>query len=450
MPMLGERHQANRRETSGTIFKLAKVLFLLAALGFAAQARATTVGCGGASGTYDFSTLAAAISGASLSNNTITIYGTCTEDVVITGAQNLVIAGAPGAVLADAGSITVSAAGVLEIDNSQNVTIQNLKILLSPYGYYGPFPGIAVNGSSLRLISIDIEGNTGTDGIDAGGNSNVQMAGNNVIENNDDGQGNGEGISLAGPASNLSIGPGIGNPGCTLIENNGGDGIAADGQASVNIVGNPNFCATIQNNGGIGVFLQVGSTGHIANVYRTPVITISGNQIGVVATRYSFVSVSGPLLIQDNKTAGVWLLGAGAKLAPSGGSPLGPTIESNGASAPACCIIAGGVSIEGNSNLGVGAGVSISNNSGPGIVVQDDSSALISPQNVGLGGPITISQNSIGISVANSSTLRLTAPTGITGNSGGDIVCGLYSVAYGNFSGVGRIVNCNPSNSNSQ
>ncbi len=413
-------------------------LWILAVVvfGFANPALAATVGCNGApSGSYDFTTLSAAISGASLTNNTITIYGTCTDDVLISGAQNLTIAGAPGSVLMDAGLIAVNAAGVLEIDNSQNVTIQNLKIQLSAYGIYGPFPAIVVNASSLVLLQIDIEGNTGTDGIDIGTLSNVQMVGNNLIENNNDGQGNGEGISLAGPAANLTIGRGPGAPsGCTVIQGSGDDGILAVSQASVSVT-NASGCVTIQNNGSFGVQISQASTANLANNQGKPgVITLSGNQVGAYASTYAQLRLNGPMLIQNNNVAGVALLGATSVMNASGSGPLGPNITQNGANVNGNAnLTPAGITLEGDSHLLVNAG-QLSNNYAPGIVVQDDSNAQLNTV-----GVVSITQNPLGVSVTNSSTVWLTSAPSVTANANGDIVCGPFSIAHGDFSAVGHV-----------
>lgn len=417
------------------VFRCSQLAMSFVLLAFVGQAQATTVGCNGApAGTYDFPTLSAAINGAPLSNNTVTIYGTCTEDVIINAAQNLTIGGSTGAVLMDAGLTNGPAGGVLEIDNSQNVTIQNLKIQLSSYSFYGPFPGIAVNGSTVAVEQIDIEGSSGTDGIDINPMSHVQFLGSNTIENNSDGQGNGEGISIQGPSASIAFGPG-GPFGCLVIQGNGDAGVLASGQASLNIVAKPNHCVTIQNNGGFGVQVSGSSTGHLGNNGPTSLFTISGNQVGGVAsTLYGHVQINGPILIQNNSVAGIWLRDGSLNMLPS---PTGPIIQQNGGNTnPQCCAIPGGISIQGNSNLFMQAGT-VSDNLAPGVNVQDDSNAIIYT-----AGPISITQNPVGVSVTNASTVALYSAPSISGNANGDIVCGAYSVAYGDASGVGQM-RCN-------
>jgi hypothetical protein len=411
-------------------FRSLKVIVALAVLIFACEAHAATVGCNGApAGTYDFSTLTAAVNGAPLSNNTITIYGTCTEDVVINGAQNLTIAGSAGAVLLDAGLTNSLAAGVLEIDNSQNVAIQNLKIQLISYSFYGPFPGIVVNSSLITVQQVDIEGNSGTDGIDINSMSHVQFLTSNTIENNNDGQGNGEGVSLSGPAASMAFGNGP--AGCLLIQGNGDDGILASGQASVSIATRPNHCATIQNNGNFGVQASGSSTAGLNTPGTTSLLIISGNMAGVAATLGGHVQLAGPILIQNNSVAGIWLRDSSMNMLPS---PQGPIIQQNGGNSnPPCCLIPGGISAQGNSNVFVQAGT-VTNNLAPGINIQDASSAIIYS-----AGPISITQNPVGVSVTNASTVALYSAPNISGNANGDVVCGAYSVAYGDASAVGQM-----------
>lgn len=406
-------------------------VFLLFAIGM--PAKATTVGCSGApSGTYDFATLTSAIAAAPLSNNSITIYGTCTETVVITGAQNLTLAGAAGSVLSDPGSGNA----VLDFESSQNVTLQNLKIQMASYTFYGPTPGILVDSSTLVIRSCDIEGAAGTDGIDINTLSNVLMLGNNLIENNNDGQGDGEGINLTGPAANVQIGNGPGGGDCTTIQGNGDDGILAANQAAVTVVTYPSTCAKFQNNGSFGVQISQDSTGHLANRGNVPTLTLSNNFGGVSATNYGVLALNGVMLIQDNSATGIWVRDATASVSFAGNGPgPGPTVQQNGSiSSPPCCVIPGGISVEGNSHLSMGA-VVVSNNAAPGIVIDDDSSAEIA----NAGSSVAITNNPLGVSVMNDSSLRLEGPSTITGNANGDLVCSGFSTAHGDASGVGRM-----------
>jgi len=407
-----------------------QMVLVILFLGLGAQANATTVGCNGApAGTYDFPTLTAAITGAPLSNNSITIYGTCTEAVVITGAQNLTIAGAPGAVLADPGIGNA----VLDFESSQNVALQTIKIQMASYPFYGPTPGILVNNSTLNITSCDIEGSAGTDGIDINPSSSVLMLGNNLIENNNDGQSNGEGISLTGPAANLQIGGGPQAASCTTIQGNGDDGISAYNLSSVLIRTFPTTCATIQNNGSFGVQAAEQSTGLLVNRGSTSTLTLSGNLAGAGATRNGLVRLDGPVLIQNNSGAGVWARSGNLYIGPSD-VPLGPTIQQNGSNPnPPCCLVSGGISIDANSSLILWSGT-VANNAAPGIVVNDDSSLTIAP-----GSPVTINQNPIGISVENDSSLELLSPPTVTGNANGDVICSGFSTAHGDSSGVGKM-----------
>lgn len=406
------------------------MIFAALLVGFGARANATTVGCSGApSGTYDFPTLTAAIAGAPLSNNSITIFGTCMEEVVITGAQNLTISGAPGAVLADSGVGNP----VLDLESSQNVSLQTIKFQMASYPFYGPVSGVFVNNSSLLITSIDIEGAAGTDGIDINPNSSVLMLGNNLIENNNDGQGNGEGISLTGPAASLQIGTNPHAASCTTIQGNGDDGIVADLASSVGVRTHPNTCASIQNNGAFGVQALRNSLASLSNRSDTSTLTLSGNLAGAAATEHGLIYLNGPILIQNNSVAGVWLRDASASFGTTLDT-LGPTVQQNGSNSnPPCCLVPGGITADSSSNLLFLAGL-VTNNAAPGIVIDDNSSAKIVQANT-----VTVTQNPIGISVDHDSSLDFSAPPNVTGNATIDILCAGFSTAHGDASNVGKM-----------
>jgi hypothetical protein len=70
--------------------RLVLIVLVSGILASAVPSRASTVGCAGASGAFDFPTLTLALNApGALINNTITVSGTCTEPVVVAGARNL-------------------------------------------------------------------------------------------------------------------------------------------------------------------------------------------------------------------------------------------------------------------------------------------------------------------------------------------------------------------------
>lgn len=408
---------------------------LAALLGLAAPARASTVGCAGAAGgPFDFTSLGAALSAGPLTNLTITVSGVCTEAVVIGGAQNLQIIGTPGSALADPGGSTPNFGAVLEIDNSQGVVVQTLTIRLAARPASNGIPGIAVSGSFVTLIQCQIEGAAGSDGIDIfGPNATVRVRGGK-IENNNDGQGAGEGIALFGPFAAVGLGrDASGN--CPLIQGNGDNGIVVSNLSSV-----AGGCATIQNNGagGFGQGIGIAAFGDstislvVSQGSHNAIQVLNNGTYGVAAVTGSHLGIDGPVLIQGNSLGGVRVRNAGGQIGSAPDGPAGPTIQQNGTSTSSpCCALPAGISVASNAQLDITA-VLVTNNSAPGVLVQDDSSVRII-------GPLTINQNPIGVQVINASTAALFFAPTITGNTTIDVVCGPDSVAYGDTSAVGKI-----------
>src|SRR5215813_7139367 len=98
------------------------VALLLAAPVFSAQAALVTVDC-----TKKGTTLTAALAKLTKSiANTVTISGTCAEDVSVSGYADLTLIGNPGAAIT--GTLTPSAGITLNIAGASHVTVQSLTI----------------------------------------------------------------------------------------------------------------------------------------------------------------------------------------------------------------------------------------------------------------------------------------------------------------------------------
>lgn len=413
-----------RQRLTGGSFRYAMVS-ILALLGLAVPARAATVGCAGATGgPFDYSSLGAALSALPLTNNTITVSGTCTEAVVVAGAQNLQIIGTPGAALVDPGGNPANFNAVLEIDNSQNVVIQGLSIQVASRPASTAISVVLVQSSDVKVAQCRLEGAGASDGIDMF-QSTVRLIGATVIENNNDGQGSGEGVLVQGPnallilRSDTSI--------CPLIQGNGNNGILATGGGATVRTG----CATIQNNGYAGVFGNLGATIALNVSQASPgSVKLLNNFDGLAAVNGAHFNLSGPVLIQGNAVDGIRLRNAFGSLFVSDGTS-GPTIQGNGTSLnPPCCAPAAGISVANSGALDVQGGL-ITNNPAPGIIVQDNSS-------VRLIGPLTITDNPIGVQVTDVSSAAFFLAPSISGNTKLDVVCGPESVAHGDNSAVGK------------
>jgi len=414
------------------------VVCVLALLGFAAPAKASTVGCAGASGgPFDFTSLTAAIAASPGGNTLITVSGTCTEAVVIASVQNLGILGTPGAALVDPGGSPPNFGAVLEIDDSQGVTVGGLTIQLAPRPPDTQISVVVVSNSNVTFRGCRIEGAGASLGIEAH-QSTVRLIGATVVENNNDGLGDGIGVLVVGPSANLLLlrDP-LGN--CPLIRGNDGDGIAVHGGGAhlrIGGIGAPRGCATIQNNG-IGIVGRGGATITLKVSQATPgAIQVLNNVFGVNAGGGSSLDIRGPVLIQGNSVLGVRVArGAIGSIGPSDGTS-GPIIRQNGFSTltpPSCCALPAGISVAFNAQLDISAAL-VTDNSAPGLLVQDDSSVRI----IGSVGSLAITQNPVGVSVTNVSTAALFLAPSISGNVGFDLACGPDSVAYGDLSAVGK------------
>lgn len=395
-----------------------------------------TVGCAGATGgPFNYTTLTAAVQANPAGNVEIDVSGICTEAVVVAGAQNLRIVGTAGAALIDPGGSPPSFGAVLEIDNSQNVTVQGLSFQMAPRTVEVSIPAILVQSSDVRVVQDRIEGAGASDGIDLS-QATVRLIGATIIENNDDGQGDGEGIAMAGPSALLILLKDSGGN-CPLIQRNGDNGIFAGGGGTTVRAPLGLGCAVIQNNGSSGIFGNLGAT-IVLNVPQANPgsIRLLNNLVGLLATNGSHFNLNGPVLIQGNTVDGIRLRNAFGSLNSSDGT-VGPTVQQNGTSLnPMCCAPEAGISLGNNATLDLSAG-EVTNNAAPGIFVQDNSSVRL----IGQLGQLSVTNNPIGLEVTDASSAGLFMAPSISGNSSGDVVCGPDAVAHGDLSAVGKL-NC--------
>lgn len=238
---------------------LGTVCMILYCIFIASPAEANvTVGCAGASGgPFNYSTLTAALVANPAGNVEIDVSGTCTEAVVVAGVQNLFIVGTPGAALVDPGGSPPNFNAVLEIDNSSNVLVQSMSFQAASRDLNNAIPVILVQSSDVRIVQNRIEGAGASDGIDIL-QGTVRLFGATVIENNNDGQGDGEGVFVQGPNALLAL---RSDPsGCPLIQGNGDNGILAIGSGATVRVPLGIGCGTIQNNGSSAIAGNLGAT----------------------------------------------------------------------------------------------------------------------------------------------------------------------------------------------
>ncbi|MCI0354651.1 MAG: hypothetical protein L0099_06390 [Acidobacteria bacterium] len=304
-------------------------------LTIAAAASDVTVGCAGASGTFDYSSLSAALAAVSHNGDTITVSGTCTELVAIADFTNLTIIGTPGASVVEPAGDNPQG-DVVDIANSENVVIQGLRIQAGPHTADTAIPVVGISNSSVTFRDSTIHGSTQTDGIHVFPTSNVNILAGTVIENNPDGVG--VLASGSGATVNVRRGPG---PACPTIQNNG-DGLNADNNATITV----RQCAVISGNGiTAGLFATNGASVDVRNPQATPgSIQILNNVIGIGAANGT-LTLGGPVLIQGNSLEGVRLRASRGNIFATAGGSLGPTITQNGSGDFICCAVPAGVSL---------------------------------------------------------------------------------------------------------
>lgn len=208
--------------------------------------------------------------------NTLTVSGSCHENVVIVSFDNLTLLAAPGASINDASGGT---ADVITIQDSQRITIQGFTI-------NGGGEGIICFSHSLcRFSGNTIQGSTG-DGV-AISRARAEFTGD-IIQNNP----NGRGLVVREAGQALTDGDTIQNNGAagvavvdgsflfafaTTVQNNGGGGIRIADHSTLR-----SMDSTITGNGGSGIRLDGGSeVRFIINTTGTVVTRNSGNGVRI-------------------------------------------------------------------------------------------------------------------------------------------------------------------------
>lgn len=243
-----------------TIRMMLVVTFLLLPTA-AVSAQTVTVGCAGAAGTFNYTSLGAAL--AALQPNEaqyqeVIVSGTCTEAVEIGAFADLAITGTPGATITNPGNLAIgSAAKILEL---RNLTI-------------GPSSlGVFVRGAGVVIIT------------------------DCVIREN----GNGVEVFPQGEAAITS----------TVIEDNQHTGIGVRPGGSLFL----NGLNTIRHN-------EVGITAEGGTAWIAWANEISNNTFGIRLRNGSSATVVGALLLADNQF-GIVLTNSSVTLNRQDGSPI--------------------------------------------------------------------------------------------------------------------------------
>jgi hypothetical protein len=408
--------------------------WLLSLPAFAAN---VTVDCTGVNHKV-FSSIGAALSTLSLTGpNTITVGGTCNENVVVGQFDRLNIQAASGHVAtivnaANPPGITMLIAG------SHNINLTNLII-------EGGSPAVYVTSSStaLNLQNCSVQNSAG-DGMD------VDMASELVVQNSSFTNNASTGIFVAGesqvtlgtyPTQRITIsGNGFGSG-----NGNGNSGLAMDGsQVQLNF-----GVATISGNAGAGIAMEGGRLLWFGGEAATPGV-IENNNYGISMNDAASASVYSAFYIANNASTGISVNGAssitffsgidsqgknavttiaghslvGMALSQSSAAQMyGPHVITRNGSVNGDPNGRGGISLEGSS-LTIGSGTSVSGNIGPGIRSSVKGDLIVFD--------MTISNNTEeGVLEQNLSGGGFYNPLTFTGNGGAPLSCDAFSVAFG-------------------
>lgn len=381
------RSRSSRAHLSGSLLTSIAAFMFLAVPAHAAN---VTVGCPGGSGTYPSINAALAAIGV-IGPSTITVTGTCNENVTLVDASAItIVAPVPGG--AGSGGATIIGpqdTDVFDISNSLDINLLNLEIRGNAASSFGG--GVSMSPSSVASI-----------------------AHCNIHDNKD------FGVSVdSGSQVFLRH---------TMIQNNSpGDGLDVTTDSSADV-----FFATIQNNGlpvtgGVGVFVQNRS----GVIFRQQNSILNNGDVGVFAADLCRVNFQTGVpafftTIQGHGVNGIQV--AAQSIVRLGGGQH--VIQNNGSSCPAdpTC---GGIFGFRNSTVRLATG-NVSGNQGSGIDVEQGTDlALLNT---------TISNNSgDGVHLQRISIGEFDTPNTISGNGGASVFCDSNSLAEGDLSTFSKI-----------
>jgi Right handed beta helix region len=423
---------------SHVVFGVLVAILLLFALPSIGQAANVQVVCpGGGPGAY--SSITAALSTLDPHGpNTITVSGTCVENILINNHERLFIQSAPGQ------TATITAADASRIVLQ---TFQSTGILISGLVFQGGSTGVLLNqGSNVTIVNCTMQQNSG-DGL------GMQMASTLVMENStlQDNQGNGMSVGVGSNATMAT------NPNERIrVLRNGGDGIDVDGSFfQVNFgtldVENNAGAAIFQTGGRLLIFGGQGVGG--GNLFQ-------GNGEGIDIFQAGSAQFFGKNTIRNNGDVGLQVLGSSVmfngRILPDGTlnatvieghatvgvnivrlgelTMNGPHQIRNNGAATADPTLRGGIRMI-RGSLTLNNGVQVSNNVGPGIRADQNTGTSVTN--------ITVSNNSEeGVKVGRQSVAGFFPPLAIVGNPVASISCDTTSLVYGDLTGITGI-SCN-------
>jgi hypothetical protein len=368
-----------------SVFAVLLALCLLPATAHAATT--VTVGCGGISGIYDYTTMQAALDAIlSLpgSSFTIVVAGNCSESLSIVDRRSITIVGLSGASVSGPDDNDA-----FDITRSQGITIENLDISST-----GPHAsGLFINqGSEVKIDGCNINNNQST-GVFVARNS-VLVLQNSTIENNVPG----DGLDVVINSTADVIGTTIQNNGSAGTGPTSGEGVFTS-DSFVHFRG-----SLIQNNADHGI----GAVGSSLN-FNGPNSTIQGHNVNGISLKFGgHLGINGPVLIQGN-----------GKGCPADTALLVSVSQ-------AC----GGISVA--DSTAAMRFVTISGNYGAGISVQEGA-------HLSLIGATVANNFGDGVHIQWISIGNFGSANSITGNGGASVFCDSRSLVIGNLEGLTNV-----------
>lgn len=368
--------------------------------------------------------------------NSITVSGTCVENIFIFQFERLSIQSAPGQ------SAVISAA-----DPSGIVlqTFQSTGILLSGLVFQGGLTGVLLNqGSNVTMVNCTMQQNSG-DGLD------MQMASTLVMKNSTMQDNQGSGLSVnAGSNATMATQP---NERIRVLRN-GGDGIDVDGSYF-----QVNFGSLdVENNAGAAIF-QAGGRLVIFDDGVNGGNLFQGNGEGIDIFNAGSAQFFGRNVVRNNGDVGLQVLGSSVSF--NGGGTLpdgtvrasvfeghatlgvnivrmgevtfnGPHTITNNGNLTADSTIRGGIRVN-RSSLTLNRGVQVSGNVGPGIRAEQNSGFFST------GDATIVNNTEAGMLVTLQSEAAFAVTPVISGNGVASISCDTTSLISGQLAGIANI-----------
>jgi hypothetical protein len=389
-----------------------------------------------------FSSITAALTSLSVNMtsepHTITVTGTCTENISLANRQRITLQ-APGGQTATIVNAASPASDVVRITRSRSITLRGLVI-------QGGSRGVVIDDSSeVDMDLCTIENSSVGAGLRVSDLSNLRLT-QVTIRNN-------RGTGLAVDDSSFVVaGEGSGNP-FLLVQNNGLHGISVS-EGTLMIYG----FTTIENNAGVGIY----TLGSRANLFGlTSENIIRNNGLGLTVNVASSIRFFGKNTIQNNGSVGVQVMTntsvafdeatmpdnsigvttieghTGCGLSVSGSSDLylmgRHKIRNNGSGSPASA----GIDVA-RATASLGYGVEVSNSNGYGIRAGHGAQIQLRSSDV---LPVVIANNAKeGLRLTNLASVRTGASSAIQGNGVANISCDDSAWLFGDLTGITGIV----------